>query len=221
MIYFIMYTACWFLARIFYRFEVTGKEHINRKDGMVVCCNHISMIDPILVEIAWGGYPKFAVMGKEELFRNPITAFFFRSVGVFPVKRGTGDTSALDAAVKGVESGRGLLIHPEGTRSKNGQLGKLKTGAFLVAAQTGAAIQPCCILAKDGKVKFFKKLVVAFGPEIPTSEIAIDPEHKAASLRKAKAVLTQSFEELIASQGDLMPVAVAAVENAEESTVEG
>ena len=197
MIYFICYTACWFLARLLFRFEVEGREHMVKDRGVVLCSNHISMIDPILVEIAWGGYPKFAVMGKAELFKNPLLAFFFKSVGVFPVNRGAADTEALDKAVEGVKSGRGLLICPEGTRSKDGRLGKLKSGAFLIAAQTGAPIQPCCVVAPGGKIKLFGKVKVVFGPIITPEELQVDEKHRSATARRAKALLLSRYEDML------------------------
>ena len=80
----------------------------------------------------WG--KKMLVMAKEELMHvNPFFTWFFRQVGVFGVTRGRGDTTAVDDAIEKVRAGQGLLIFPEGTRSKTGEPGKLKSGAFVIA----------------------------------------------------------------------------------------
>ncbi len=202
MIYFIAYTMVFILAYLLFFLKVEGKEHRLKGQGVVLCSNHISMLDPVFVEVAWGGYPKFAVMGKGELFKNPLLAFLFRSVGVFPVDRGAADTQAVEKAIEGVQSGRGLLICPEGTRSKDGKLGKLKTGAFVVALQTGAPIVPCCVVAKGGKVRLFKRVKVVFGPPIMPAEMLIPGERKAATIRRAKTLLRSRFLEILGPDAD-------------------
>ena len=114
-----------------YRIRTIGRENLPKDRGYVLCPNHLSAIDPVFVVLArfWG--KKMWVMAKEELFRNPIVAWLFRHVGVFPVARGRGDRSALDSAIESVRGGRGMLIFPEGTRNKQGPgLLPLKSGAF-------------------------------------------------------------------------------------------
>lgn len=82
-------------------------------------------------------------MAKEEIFKNRLATWFFaKQLGAFPVKRGAGDTGALDTARRIVEEGKLLGIFPEGTRSKDGRLGRAKSGAALIAAQTGASVLP-------------------------------------------------------------------------------
>ena len=91
-------------------------------------------------------------MAKEEIFRNRLSSWFFgKQLGAFPVKRGAGDTAALDTARAIVGDGRLLGIFPEGTRSRDGQLGRAKSGAALIAAQTGASILPAAIITKNQK----------------------------------------------------------------------
>lgn len=57
-------------------------------------------------------------MAKEELFHNKIFGAFIRFLGAFPVKRGAGDMQVIDDCVDILESGRNVVIFPEGTRSK-------------------------------------------------------------------------------------------------------
>ena len=58
---------------------------------------------------------RLRVMGKEELFQNPILAWVIRVGGAFPVNRGGADIQAVKTAIQTIQSGHNLLIFPEGT----------------------------------------------------------------------------------------------------------
>ena len=128
------------VSRCQYRLEYEGLENIPENGGFILCSNHISMYDPILVAIRVK--PQCFFMAKEELFRFKPLAFLIRALGAFPVSRGKGDTGAIEKAAEIVESGGVLAIFPEGHRSKDGKLLKLKSGAVVVASMTGADLLP-------------------------------------------------------------------------------
>ena len=58
-------------------------------------------------------------------------------MGAVSIDRGKGDTVTLEKVTNACRRGIGVLIFPEGTRTKNGQLGVLKSGAFVIAASAG------------------------------------------------------------------------------------
>lgn len=197
MIYWIAVLVAWVVFHIPYRIRTIGRENLPKDRGYVLCPNHLSAIDPVFVVLArfWG--KKMWVMAKEELFRNPIIAWFFRHVGVFPVARGRGDRSVLDSAIESVRNGSGMLIFPEGTRNKEGPgLLPLKSGAFVVAASAGADIVPCRIIYKGGHQHLFCTVTVIFGRPIPIESLGLGGEHSASKLREAKKVLAGRLEEL-------------------------
>lgn len=123
-------------------------------------------------------------MAKEEIFKNRLSAWLFgKQLGAFPVKRGAGDTGALDTARAIVGDGRLLGIFPEGTRSRDGQLGRAKSGAALIAAQTGASILPVAIVTKNQKVKPFRRSRDVFGQPLTPAELHLDsPEHPGSAV---------------------------------------
>ena len=184
----------WFL----FPFKAYGKENIPAQspdDRTILCCNHISEMDPVYLEMCQKRHVFF--MAKAELFRGRFSRWFIgRLFGAFPVERGKGDTGALDKAEEIVKSGRLLGIFPEGTRSRDGQLGRAKSGAALIAARTGANILPVCIVAKDQKVRLFHRAKVIFGKPMTPQELHLDdPEHP--DLRFASRVLMQRIGEMI------------------------
>ncbi|MEG1103742.1 MAG: lysophospholipid acyltransferase family protein [Oscillospiraceae bacterium] len=194
---FIVTLAC-IAWHIIFRIKVIGKENLIKDRGFVLCPNHISAIDPVFIVIArfWG--KRMLIMGKEELFNiSPIISWMFRHVGVIPVQRGKGDSGAVDTAIEKVKGGQGLLIFPEGTRTKDGNLGRLKSGAFVVAAAANVDVIPCRIIYKGGKMRFFCKCTIIFGKPIPREKFALGEPRSAARLRECKELLANELETLL------------------------
>jgi len=161
----------------------------------ILCCNHTSFADPAILMVS---YPKpIYFMAKEELFHNKIAAWFLGNVmGAFPVNRGTGDTSAIDTARDILKRGHVLGIFPEGTRSKTGELGRGKSGAALLAAQTDAYVLPVCLVPKRKKrVSLFHLTTAVYGQPISPEELHLtDPEHP--DLRFATRKIMESIANL-------------------------
>lgn len=149
---------------IWFDLRIEGKENIPKGKAFVYASNHRSYADPVLVVLAGRG--RFSFMAKSELFEKPLFAWLIRSLGAFPVERGTGDTAAIDKAIDNVKNGTNLLIFPEGTRSKDGRVGRGKTGVALIAARSGADVIPVG-LNYEGKLHFRSKIVVRIGKPIP------------------------------------------------------
>ena len=100
-----------------------------------------SYLDPVYLLMSQKRHIYF--MAKAELMKGRLGHWFFANVmGVFPVKRGTGDTGAIDTAVQLVKEGKMMGIFPEGTRSRDGKLGRGKSGAALIVSRTGAMVLP-------------------------------------------------------------------------------
>ncbi len=178
-----------------YRF--IHREKLPQKDGKyILCCNHISMVDPVFLFMACR-FPIY-FMAKEELFHNRLFGWFLRTCfGVFPVSRGKGDATAITTSLSVLEHEHILGIFPEGTRSKDGTLGNAKSGTALIAAKTQAPIVPCAVFAKNGKVRLFHKTTVVFGDTLTTEELHLDgdkPDIRFAS-RKIMAVIGELMEE--------------------------
>lgn len=185
------------IVKVLFPYEVRGRENIPSKDskeGLVICCNHISLLDPVFLLLISPRHIHF--MAKQETFESALGRWFLGDVvGAFHVKRGTGDTSALDTAVNIVREGRIMGIFPEGTRSKTGEMGRFKSGASLIVAQTGAKVLPVAVYAKDGKVRPFRKNVVVFGPLLTQEEMQLAGNEK-PNLRAATRTIFARVNEM-------------------------
>lgn len=179
------------LFAVCYRWEVEGTEHIPKQGPVVVCPNHIHNLDPPLVGSAIDRKVHF--MAKEELFRVPILAPLIRRLGAFPVRRGSGDRKALKKAIEILQEGKVLAIFPEGTRSRDGRLGKAHPGAALIALKGNANIVPAAII---GPYRFFGKIRIVFGPPF---RLECPPGNKINSdiLRDQSARIMAKIERLL------------------------
>lgn len=176
--------------KLFYNFHIEGTENIPQDRALVMASNHRSYADPVILTMPMK--KPVTYMAKEELFKNKLFGWFITKLGAFPVKRGAGDLQVIDDAVGILESGRHLVIFPEGTRSKDGKVGKGKTGVALIAARSGADVLPCGIIFEGEKLHFRSKLTLRFGKVIPAEGIAVTDgsprELKAAKLRIMSAI---------------------------------
>ncbi len=169
--------------KIFYRYEVHGIENIPSEGKYIICANHSSCADPILLVLAIR--KKVYFMAKDELFQKKLIAKFLTAFGAFPVKRGSRDSSALDTSEEVLNHDNPLGIFIEGTRSKDGEFLKPKAGAALIAKKTSTSILPICLTNIDkGPVKAFHKTSIDIGKIIPCDELGIENE-KGSELRDA------------------------------------
>jgi 1-acyl-sn-glycerol-3-phosphate acyltransferase len=163
MLYRIAHVVVWTLARLFFRITVIGESHVPREGGVIVAANHNSYFDiPLLGCVLSRRADNIA---KSELFRNPIVAFFFRTLGGFPVRRGTIDRRAIGEAVRRLKAGHLLAMYPEGTRSKDGRLQLPKPGIGMIVAQSGVKVVPAYIRG-TAPVRPFRRVTVIFGQPI-------------------------------------------------------
>lgn len=191
--------------KLFYNFHIEGTENIPQDRALVMASNHRSYADPVILTMPMK--KPVTYMAKEELFKNKLFGWFITKLGAFPVKRGTGDMQVIDDAVNILESGRHLVIFPEGTRSKDGKVGKGKTGVALIAARSGADVLPCGIIFEGEKLRFRSKLTLRFGKVIPSEEIAVT-DGSPKELKAAKLRIMGAITELVEGGGDKEELAV-------------
>lgn len=194
----VIISLAWLVWHLVFRIRVVGRENLITDRGFVLAPSHVHALDPVFVAVARFGGRRMVVLAKEELFqKNAFFNWFFRKVNVIPIKRGSGDTDLIGDVITNVKNGQGLLIFPEGTRSKDGKLGRLKSGAFVVAAAADVDMIPCRVIYKGGKLKLFCACTVVFGKPIPAAQLTLGEPRNAARLRECKALLTERLEQLL------------------------
>lgn len=181
-----------FAYHIVFKITVVGRENIpDEKGGYIIASNHVSNNDPPMIGITFRG--KYNFMAKEELFHlNPIFTWLIKRLGAFPVKRGAKDSSAIDNALNSIKSGRIFIIFPEGTRSKDGELGRAKSGVTLIAAQAKVPVVP--VFIKYGRKRFRRHCVISVGEKIDADAFDVDIADK----HMIKALNSRIMDEIAA-----------------------
>jgi len=120
--------------------EVTGLAHVPAEGGVIVAANHGSFWDPPVLGVVLPRPLRF--MTRSSFFAVPLFGALIRSLGAFPVRKGTADLSGLRAAEAALARGEALLVFPEGGRMKDGRLHPALPGLGLIEARTRAPILP-------------------------------------------------------------------------------
>jgi 1-acyl-sn-glycerol-3-phosphate acyltransferase len=160
--------ACVF--KILLRTEVFGLKNIPPEGGFILASNHSSYLDPVVLGVACPEELNF--MAKEELFKNHFFGWLLRKVNAFPVKRDSGDLSAMKEAMRRLKNGQALLLFPEGGRQTDGKLGPPEAGIGFLAAKLNVPIVPAFLrgteiaLPQEGKFIRPHKVYVYFGKQI-------------------------------------------------------
>jgi 1-acyl-sn-glycerol-3-phosphate acyltransferase len=167
----------------FYRAKAIGIEDFPKEGGVLICSNHINNLDPPIVGIASKRDIHF--MAKEELFQIPMLKGILPKVHAFPVKRGLSDREALRKGLAVLKEGQVLGLFPEGTRSKDGQLGEGLAGAGFFALRSKATVLPCAII---GPYKMFRPVKIVFGKPM---DFEILREEKVSADVATKAIMDE------------------------------
>ena len=133
------------------RFTVKGAQQIPRTGGVLVASNHISAYDTIFLPwavIRSNPLQMLWAPAKEELFGNRLLALLYRSWGAFPVRRGR-DLRA-GKYINELLTDQKVMLFPEGTRHKDGLLGKGNRGVGKIIYDTRPSVIPAALFGVNG-----------------------------------------------------------------------
>ncbi|MDR1915819.1 MAG: 1-acyl-sn-glycerol-3-phosphate acyltransferase [Synergistaceae bacterium] len=198
--YHIVKTLFRLLFILYNRLEVRGLDNVPSGVTMIIASNHASNIDPPLIGSVFPGRLRY--LAKDSLFRVPLLGFFIKALGAIPVSRQ--DSQRAGAVMKlllsRLRSGENILLFPEGTRSRSGELQPLEGGIAFLAIKSGAPILPVFVhgshLAWPPGKKFPSpaKLILAIShPIFPDEEITDE--------RKRRLALMKSIEDELRALG--------------------
>jgi 1-acyl-sn-glycerol-3-phosphate acyltransferase len=171
-------------VKLIFRLRASGKEHIPREGGFVLSANHLSNLDPWPLGLPMFPHRQIRFMAKAELFRWPLGPVI-KAGGAFRVRRGEGDTGAIETAVQLAREGEVVAIFPEGTRREKGikkrRQARPHTGAVRVALEAGVPLIPAAITGTD-QLSSLGPLRVAYGPEIELGDLRDRDVREAAEI---------------------------------------
>ena len=177
-LYSMLHTMVSPITKGIYRMRVIGTEHIPATGKMILCSNHRSVMDPILL----------GVSGKA-------VNRFLRTLGAFPVKRGSGDTKAIEQAIEILEQGGLLGIFPQGGIVAHGIPFQPKSGIAMIAYHAKAPVLPVGI-DTNGDIKALKPVTIRFGRPIAYEEFGFtDGSRK--EMKYAAHVIAERVNQLL------------------------
>jgi 1-acyl-sn-glycerol-3-phosphate acyltransferase len=177
------------------RVRILHPERLPKQGSFVVAPNHESFYD-ILVLFATVPL-SLRFLAKRNLFRLPILGWAIAAAGFVPVDRGDRgrSTATIDAALQRLAVGRSLIVFPEETRTRTGELLPFKAGAALLAIHAGLPLLP---LGLAGTFRIQRR----GGFRITPSEVAIavgSPIDVSGSTARDRAAVTERLREAVAS----------------------
>ena len=134
-------------CHLYFRLSRIGREHIPAEGPFIIASNHRSFLDPFVIGMM-ARRPLY-FLTKKEAFINRPAAWLLSSLGAYPIDRGSSDQEAMATTRAILARGDGVLIFPEGTRTRPGPLGRPKRGIGRLALDTGAPVIPVAIIGSE------------------------------------------------------------------------
>lgn len=156
-----------------FRVEIVNPENEPADvDGIIVCSNHISNLDPILIVASLRHQVHF--VAKAELFHVPVLGLVIRAFGAYPIKRGAADVGAIKRTIELLRDGENIGYFAQGTRvpGELPQQETARTGVGMIQAKTGAGVLPVAIVNRGMRVRPFHRTRIIVGELIPGEELA-------------------------------------------------
>ena len=157
----------WPILHLIFPHRVTGLENIPREGGVMLCSNHVSMLDPFFIAGAVKREIRF--ISKKELFKNKLLGAIMTKLGMFPVDRGGSDMAAMRTCISILKEGGVLGIFPQGHRYKHDENRELQSGAAFIALRTRVPVVPIHV---SGPVRPFHRTTIHIMPPVDLADLA-------------------------------------------------
>ena len=160
------------LVKFFLRVNIIDERKNKDYDGtFVICANHLSNWDPILVLVAT--QLEISFMAKESLFKIPVLKQILNGLGAaFPVNRKGSDMASIKKSIEIIKNGGHFSLFPQGRRLHvEPSPEQAKKGIGFICAKSGASVLPIGIYTNKYRIMPFRKITVRIGDIIPYENI--------------------------------------------------
>jgi 1-acyl-sn-glycerol-3-phosphate acyltransferase len=191
----------------YFRWRVFNPERVPRTGPVILAANHASFIDPPLV--GSGLTRDINYLARESLFRFPVVGAILRSWNAVPVDRDGGGAKGLKIILGRLLAGGGIILFPEGTRTKDGNLQPARSGIGLTVIKSNAPVVPVRVFGtfaaygRNHKFPRPKKVAVKYGA--PMNFEKLRAEAKVCSKSRLKEIYQEVADEIMAAIAKLEP----------------
>ncbi len=182
------------------RRSIEGLEHIDQSKGYVIVMNHNNMMDiPTMYYVPLN----FRWVSKREVFAAPFFGQFLYLHGDIAIERGNGAVAMAQVIEQGKEwlsRSVSVAIFPEGTRSRSGEIGRFKMGAFNLAYEADVEVLPVVmdgtrdILLPNGMCNWHNRMTVRVLP--PVKLCSATHEERKAEIEQIRADMQYALKEI-------------------------
>jgi 1-acyl-sn-glycerol-3-phosphate acyltransferase len=185
----------------YFRWKVYNPERVPLSGPVILASNHASYIDPPLVGA--GVRRKINYLARDTIFKVPVLASILRSWEVVPVDRDGGTGRGLRMILERLERGGAIILFPEGTRSRSGELNPARSGIGLTVIKSAAPVVPARVFgtyrAFGAQMRFPRprSLAVKYGQ--PMYFEALRAEARDCPKPRLKEIYQQVADEIMAA----------------------
>jgi 1-acyl-sn-glycerol-3-phosphate acyltransferase len=191
----------------YFRWRVFNPENVPLEGGVILASNHASFLDPPLVGA--GLTRDINYLARESLFRFPGIGALLRSWNSVPVDREGGGARGLKAILDRLLAGGGIILFPEGTRTRDGTLQPARSGIGLTVIKSTAPVVPVRVFGtfeaygRVMKIPRPRRIMVKYGR--PMNFGHLRAEAKTCDKARLKEIYQQVADEIMAEIAKLQP----------------
>lgn len=192
---------------VYFRWRVFNAERVPQSGAVILAANHASFLDPPL--IGAGLNRPINYLARENLFRFPGVGALLRSWNSVPVDRDGGGAAGLKAILDRLLAGGGIILFPEGTRTRDGRLQPARSGIGLIVIKSDAPVVPVRTFGtfeaygRNQKLPRPKRIAVKYGEPIRFEKLRA--EAKSCSKVRLKEIYQLIADEIMAEVAKLEP----------------
>jgi 1-acyl-sn-glycerol-3-phosphate acyltransferase len=195
----------WILIHTLYRIRTTGLENIPEHGAVLLVCNHVSFMDPLIILGNVRRPVRFVMYYK--IFQIPLVKYVFRAAKAIPIAGAKEDPEimrrAFDEVDKELAEGNIVCIFPEGAITRDGEMQGFRPGVGKILARQPVPVVPLALRGLWGSIfsrrdsalgrarlprRFRSKIELVAGPAVPAAEAtAAALEAKVRELREDAA----------------------------------
>jgi 1-acyl-sn-glycerol-3-phosphate acyltransferase len=200
-----VYFLGWSFFRVFYKFycgwRVYNPERVPAQGPAILAANHASFLDPFLVGA--GVKREINYLARENLFRFPVVGWVLHRWQAVPVDREGGGAKGLKAILDRLLAGGAIILFPEGTRTRDGQLQPARSGIGLTVIKSTAPVVPVRVFgtyqAYSRHMRFPRpqRVCVKYGCPLLFEEMRA--EARTCSKQRLKEIYQQVADEIMAA----------------------
>jgi 1-acyl-sn-glycerol-3-phosphate acyltransferase len=187
---FLVRFLAWLVINVVYRIRPSGLENIPRTGPVVVVCNHVSFMDPIILGGSVRRPMRFVMWYK--IFQIPLLKFLFKTAKAIPIASAKEDKQLMHEAFEKVDAelaaGNVVCIFPEGGITRDGEIQRFRPGIEEIIRRRAVPVVPAALgrlwgswfsRRKTGGIKkipgrLFARVPVYFGEPVPPSEVTAE-----------------------------------------------